>query len=370
MEKEEILQRLDSFLDSLNEKDNVMILPDGDGDGFSAAVIASKAVETLTTKKPAIRFLYKNSRGIPDEVKKEIVEKNFNVLIMLDYAIDQSPEVIKILEDICRILIIDHHKIYNDLNSDKTILIKPQFFSKIEPSKYNTSKLAFDLFSRKANIKSLDWVAGVGIIADSSVDQWKSFMQEVNDSYDVGGKGKYSNSKLGDISAILSGIESFAPQDFPVYFEKFLHAGHPRDVMLAQYEQYAKDLSDEVAYWLSKTNEKAQIYPEEELIYYEISPKHNIKSGLINKIAKEIFPDRTVIVVMHSSDPEYISFSARRSDFKIKTNELLEKSIEGLENASAGGHVPASAGRILKKDLPKFKEKLLEVVKQRSVRNE
>ena len=34
-------------------------------------------------------------------------------------------------------------------------------------------------------------------------------------------------------------------------------------------------------------------------------------------------------------------------------NELLENAVRGFEHAGAGGHIPAAAGRIMKKDLPK-----------------
>ena len=58
----------------------------------------------------------------------------------------------------------------------------------------------------------------------------------------------------------------------------------------------------------------------------------------------------------------FVSFSARRQDFKVKTNDLLEKAVKGFENAGAGGHIPASAGRIKKEDLPEFKKRILKAL--------
>ena len=40
-------------------------------------------------------------------------------------------------------------------------------------------------------------------------------------------------------------------------------------------------------------------------------------------------------------------------------NLLMKEGIKGLENATGGGHVHASAAKFLKKDLEKFKENLL-----------
>jgi len=70
--------------------------------------------------------------------------------------------------------------------------------------------------------------------------------------------------------------------------------------------------------------------------------------------------------VQHRRDQDkgdgYMSFSARRQDFKVKTNEVLETAVKGFEDAGAGGHIPASAGRIRKSDLPEFKKRVMQAL--------
>ncbi len=43
-------------------------------------------------------------------------------------------------------------------------------------------------------------------------------------------------------------------------------------------------------------------------------------------------------------------------------NILMRKSAEGLKNAMAGWHVPVAGATIIKKDLEKFKQNLLDSV--------
>lgn len=57
-------------------------------------------------------------------------------------------------------------------------------------------------------------------------------------------------------------------------------------------------------------------------------------------------------------------FSARRQDFRVKMNELLEKAVKGIPNASAGGHIPAAAGSVPRDYLNVFKENLLQILKE------
>jgi hypothetical protein len=51
--------------------------------------------------------------------------------------------------------------------------------------------------------------------------------------------------------------------------------------------------------------------------------------------------------------------SAKNQSGNEDMAKLLMKGIEGLEESTAGGHVPAAGARFLKKDLQKFKENIL-----------
>jgi nanoRNase/pAp phosphatase (c-di-AMP/oligoRNAs hydrolase) len=71
--------------------------------------------------------------------------------------------------------------------------------------------------------------------------------------------------------------------------------------------------------------------------------------------------DQTFIFVSDVKDEkDFVKVSSRSQSGKEDLNLLLKKGIQGLKNASAGGHVKASGARFMKKDLEKFKRNILE----------
>ncbi len=59
-----------------------------------------------------------------------------------------------------------------------------------------------------------------------------------------------------------------------------------------------------------------------------------------------------------------LRISARRQDYKVKMNNLMEKSIKGIPNSNAGGHIPAAAAKIPKRFRGKFRKNLLRAAKK------
>ena len=92
------------------------------------------------------------------------------------------------------------------------------------------------------------------------------------------------------------------------------------------------------------------------MAFLEIKSKYYIKSNISTQLAF-LYPHLTIITYQRLGDS--IVISARRQDRKVKVNDLLVKAVKGLESASAGGHIPAAAGRIKCKQKKKFIENLL-----------
>jgi single-stranded DNA-specific DHH superfamily exonuclease len=55
---------------------------------------------------------------------------------------------------------------------------------------------------------------------------------------------------------------------------------------------------------------------------------------------------------------EHCHIHARRQDKKEDLGKLIKSLVEGLEEGSGGGHVPAAGGHFLFKDIDKFRERL------------
>ena len=107
---------------------------------------------------------------------------------------------------------------------------------------------------------------------------------------------------------------------------------------------------------IAKFKKEGEFYPEKNLYFYSSCPKFNITSIASTLVSKEE-PEKTFVFI--SGQGKFVGVSAKNQSGKEDMNQLVNKGIEGLKEATAGGHVPAAGARFLKKDLQKFKENIL-----------
>lgn len=359
MGRKKLIENFESFIHNISPKDRLAILYHADADGLCSAVVVEKALEKILNFKP--KLIFRKNQGdvsITRVIINELVRKGVNKLIILDLCVDQHPKRAREVAKFCSILILDHHKLYNDLNSKNILQIKSRHISSYDGSLYPTSKLSFDLFSRLANIDDIGWVASVGIIGDNNLMQWKDF---VEDSLPL---SKLSLTNLIEIKEMVSAVESINISRMNGLFDEFVKVKKPKALLKSKFMKEKKRLEKELDRLFKRVQEDAEFYPDIELVYYLVKSKHSIKSALINKISNELFPNQTVVLVLDSGG-KILSFSARRQDFKVRMNDLLEEAVKGLKGASAGGHTPAAAGKLRRRDLKKFKSRIIRILKKK-----
>jgi single-stranded DNA-specific DHH superfamily exonuclease len=281
-----------------------------------------------------------------------------NILIVLDIGIDSAPHTLREYCAFDKCLVIDHHTMYKDLNSEDTVFLKAQFFTKKDPSSYVTSKFAFDLFSKVTDVKKLDWVACVGIIGDMSLKNWKPFVKKTIQ------KRKISLTQLYEAEDLIAAVEALADEDLGKLFKAFYKAKRLQDVLKSGLTKYLKRFRKEKAVIVEGFDDKSEKFPELELFIYCIKNKQeNLKSYVINEISL-MHPNKTVIL-MQDLGGNRVRFSGRRQDFKVKINQLLVNATKNIPESTAGGHIPAAAGSIPKKYLKKFRANLLRILKKK-----
>ena len=346
------LEKFDAFVSRLSKKDRCAVIHHTDADGITAGVIAAKAIERITSKKPAL-ILY----PAPSEVtlSKKMVsllrQKKIKKVIVVDLNVDQEPKSIKEIERFAEMLILDHHSIQNDVNSKKTVMIKPQFFSKIEPSRYCAAKLVYDLFSRRANLDDMKWLAVIGIYGDMAEKQWPEFI----------GSAKIPAETINAAGGLIVYARSFDEKNGPKKaFKAFYSAKSIGDVMKSSLSKYAEKIEAELAHYIENREKLADFYPEKGLIIYEISPLYNIKSELVNRLSREYYTDKTCIVIQKKG--KTASIGARNQTGKVAMNELLIKATAGIAGSSGGGHVQAAGGNVPAKSVRTFKKRIFESV--------
>lgn len=329
-----------------------------DPDGICAGVITAKAIERITGKRPQLFHQNPGQITLLEKTVEKLKKKDIEFLISVDLSLDQDPEPVKELEEFAVVLVLDHHKKYNDLNSQKTLMIKSQDLTGIEGSKYPACKLCFDLFSDLVELKDLDWIAAIGLIGDNGYSEWKDFVDFALEKYDPNRKRLEKNVFLKAVE-LIEAVEVMDSHKINDLVNVLFNAKKPHDLMKKDLLNDLEELQKELNKWLELFEEQKEVFLEKELIYFEIKPEHSIKSVLINALSEKL-PDKTLVIVQDFGG-DHIYFSARRQDYKVKVNDLLEKCVEGIPDSTAGGHIPAAAGKIPREYLKEFKERLIKI---------
>ncbi len=359
MQKEELLLKFKQFCNGLGRQDRVAIIHHSDADGFCSALITAKAVEKLSGRKILVVQPYEyGNRAQWQNAVKRMKKDKINTLVVLDIGIDSSPKKIEEQAEFEKCLIIDHHKMYKDLNSEKVLFLKSGFFTEKDASAYATSKFAFDLFSQVTDIAELDWIACIGIIGDMGLKHWEAFVQETIKRRNL------SLTSLYRFNDLIGAIEVFAAEKMPQLFWAFYEAKNPADILESNFQKYLEDFRKEKDFLIEGFEKGAEKFPEIELCFYYIKSEHeNIKSYVINELSG-MHPS-TTLILFQDLGGDRIRFSARRPDFKVKANDLLVEAVKGIPDSSAGGHAPAAAGSMPKKYLKKFKKSVIRILKTR-----
>ena len=346
--KKNVLKRFNCYLGALKPQDNILILFDDDPDGLSAAIIVYRY---LIAKKINKIQLEMNSgiKRLTDETIEKIKKLKVNKLILLDLAFNKDVAQFKKAEKFCDILYIDHHSIINNINSEKTLMVQAQFLRpKMNPARYCTAKITFDLF----RVKETAWLAYWGIIADSASDNWMPFLLKARKKFKMSlAKAKEFFFKMGAIFLIMKSKEPGMKK----FIDFYLNAKKP--MYYKRGLKYYKAYQAEFKKYLKAFHKKAMFFDNLDLIIYLIKSKWGVRNSLINELSFAN-PNKTFVVIEDDST-DIMKLSLRRQDQKIKTNVLIANAVKGLDG-SGGGHIPASGGRIARKDVEKLIENIVE----------
>lgn len=313
-------ERFFDFIRGLNEKDRIAIISHTDLDGIAAAKVADEVLNA-----DYVRFA--NYDELNEGLIKELKDRNIKKAVFCDLATKDS-EFFKNAEKTCDLLIIDHHKLFSDLNSSKTVFLNAEGFC--------ASYLAYYLFSKTQNIEKYDWLVACACIADWLYLKNREWMSDVYEKY-------------GEKLVLDSGIIEEKGRIFEVhwiislaliYFSKniglIFNYLDDFDSVFAL-KRYADEVEKEIKMYVERFEKEKRVFGDN--IFFEMKPKFYIKSMVVNEIAKRITNKNLIFV---NCDDKMCYVSARRHDGKVDLDILLRKLVQGFENAAAGGHIKAS----------------------------
>ncbi|NOR84945.1 hypothetical protein GQ473_02415 [archaeon] len=350
-----MIKKFLEFLENIKQKDKTAIIYHTDADGVCSAAITSLALKRLDLTVTCAFSQKSGQITITKDTVNYLKKNNITKVIILDLSVDSNPDTIKNLELFADVLIIDHHITSNDLNTKKTVMIKSQDISDIDPSQYCTSKLIYDLFLQKIDIKDLNWISSIGIIGDFGIKTWKTFLEYAANNNPDSLKNLFDAEEFITYAVMCDGTKGLN-----LSYDTLLSAKDARDV-IKSLEKYNK-VRNEIDSYVTSAEKNAIHKNDLNLVYYEIKPIYNIKSKVSNILSSKTYPKKIIIVVQ--LDKSRNTISARNQTGSVSMNDLMRECTKDLDDANGGGHIPAAGGSIRKQDKDKFKENVIEFLKK------
>ncbi len=336
-------RRFADFISKLDDKDKIIVLTHTDTDGITSGKMVSEVIDP-----DEIKFVDYFELG--DDLIKELKEKEFNKIIMSDLFLNKHQgDFVKELEKFAEILIIDHHPVEIDWNSERTVFLNAQG--------YCAGYLCYVLFSKIKDISYYDWLAACASIADFQFKENGEWLDEIYSKY---GDEKFTtreveeirNGKIWDMQ-IKIGLAL-------IYFEKegirkvFDAIGKEGFGDIGNIGDHADEVQKEIDENIERfNNEREEI---DDLLFWEMPDlKFGIKA-IVTTIVSVRNEGKTVIILKKKGDTW--TMSARRQDQKKNMNHLLNLLIEGFEGSDAGGHIPAAGGHFPERYKEEFMKRL------------
>jgi single-stranded DNA-specific DHH superfamily exonuclease len=319
-------KRFADFIANLNGKDKIALLSHTDLDGVASAKIVYEVI------KPDF-VMFVNYDELNDKLIDELKKNKVNKIIMCDLYINElRKDFAEKLKKFNNVLIIDHHPFFFDFNNEKIM-----FFN---ADGYCAAYLCYSLFSKIEDLENYDWLVACACISDYSYKKNEEWMKEVFEKYGDEFKGGIAegikDGKIIELTWKIVRALIYFGSDIRNVFDII----DGRIESVEGLEKYSNDVQKEINDALEKF-EKEKIEIKDGYLWDFVKSRFYIKSLVANYISLKYF-DKTILIL--EDNGRICNVSGRRQDRGDDMNKLLKKLIEGFENASAGGHIPASGG--------------------------
>ena len=343
-----------SFVDNINENEKVAIIAHAKcNDGMVSSIFLNEILRSKypSLHKPLLLFrdydlsLFDNLSGI---LKKDGVNKVF----ILDICINN--EIAVQFEQFCNdfdVCYVDHHPSNASLPFVKN-LIKTE-------TPDCTSLMIYKFGEKYLNKKSFNELLCAAMVSEFSYVKKENLaiLQKFYPDFTV---EKISLSKPFALSSSIGSAAIYYKNDTALAYELL------SNFRFSEIDSIHKEVSEEVEKHL-KAFEKTESYFDKKLFFYRFESHLSIGSRL-STILSVKYPNAVIIVFSASdSNPSLIKVSSRCQiePLPYSMSDLLKAGTKGFENATTGGHVRASGGSFLKKDLEVFKKQVIRFVEEK-----
>lgn len=336
----------------LQKAQNPLFLFDNDVDGLCSFLLLARfcgkgkgvAIKSFPALNSAyIRRLYEFKPDYVFVLDKPLIEKGFR-----EAAYEMNIPIIW----------LDHHPI-PDYFDEKGI----SYFNPLQNKKSN-EPISFWSYKITKNKKD-EWIAMIGCLADWYIPEFaESFAKEYPDLFVM---TKNPAKALYETEAgILVKMLSFALKDRTSTVVKMLknlltikdpHELFDITFKTASIHKRYKQINKKYEKILSKAREIARSPTSKKILFFQYGGELSLSSELSNELLY-LYPDRIIVVIHIKGTKANVSIRG-----KINVRDLVAKALEGIESTS-GGHEQASGATLNVEDLPKFRDRLFNLLKK------
>lgn len=333
-------QKILQFL-GLEKGKRIAIISDNDADGVTAAVQMKSFLDSRHVE--AMIFFYDHYAKSFSYPKQTFLQFSPEKTVFLDLSDGFVSDVVAELgNSIGPFVVIDHHQ--RDVvrgNAFKSIVIKPGSFSQVEPSKYPTSRMVYDLFGGK------DWICAIGVVGDFAMDAWKDFLKKTQNKY------KLSSKKFAALTAITECVTSQYSEKINAFAEFLAVSATPKALLSSEYLGLKKLFEARLRVLREAFYKEAQCFDDVAVCFYK---SDNRFSGKLSTIISQEVTNKTIIIYEQPAD--LVKCSIRRQDMSVNCANLAKAGVSGIPDSNGGGHIPAAGAHFPPEYLEQFKKNI------------
>lgn len=367
----------DFFKKKLSPGKKVVLVHHGDADGVTSGVFISRVVEKLT-ETPLEHVIWVSTKSYQMKQEKVLIDTIApDVLIVTDLDLGKEKGLLHhwsaTIEDV---FIYDHHNIGDDYRD--TIPRSIEYL--------NARMLGFDNIWHPASFfgyalhrrffkEDYPWMAAIGLRGDHAYfsEEYDELQENVKERFPkllepIEGK-EYKNHLEKCTYYINSGffhspdlhestsyrvLQEAVKRNDPYYI-------YSQEGISSDLKRKREELKSGIEKIYLSASEKAEFYPDKNLIIYKIETPHYILGVIASKLIKD--HDDKVVLILNQFGNE-ISGEIRRGDHVTYNlvRILLDLKERDFKYSSVGGH-PAAAGCLFEASLEKeFRRLFLEIM--------
>lgn len=329
------------FVNLITPRDRVAILLDSDLDGLACGIFLEEILEAKNVGVNYVDFLDRKNDMIK-EVSMKLKEMDITKVFFCDIGIDSIDfEGFVDLKKEIDVFLIDHHP------SNEKI---EEFDKIIKTVSGDCSAMTvFELGDGLIDREEWSWLNCAAIFADYSYKSEKNFEYI---------KSVYPEVTMENISSSIPGMNGRKIAAALIYYDnnkKYVYT-LVKERKMEEITEVHGIIEEEINELVDGFSEKKEYFEKKDLYFYEVDSKYRVLST-VTSIVSKMRPESNFVFMQRDGDT--YKFSARSQGQHFDMSALMKRCVEGLEDATGGGHIPAAAARIKVEDLEAFKERLV-----------